>query len=326
MVEINRRAALSTLSALAATGLIADAKAADVAMPPSKAKPNPPIVISKLRKDYADGPYGQIHYRNVKPAASKNLPLLCFHLMPISSVVYDNFLLEIGTDRWALAADMPGYGGSAPPPQPQLENGGHGRPTVTIADYAKAMIQLLDKLGIQKVDLMGYHTGSSVATEVARTIPDRVRRVVMISAAVFNAQEVAAYEKWFEPTPIFKDFLREKLSDNGAMRYNFRDIPNERRYAQWMMEWLRGYPREHWGHAAVFSYGADMPKYLEELRQPVLLLNPLGDDIPQITRRAGGLLKNPQSKYVELPGWTHGALDGRTVALGKMVRDFLDQA
>ena len=311
MTEISRRGALTALSA--AAGLT-----------PTAARPNPPVVISRIRKDYADGPFGQIHYRNVKPAASTNLPLLCFHVSPISSIVYENFLLEIGDDRWAIAADTPGYGGSAPPPQP--ENWRKEKPDVPMSDYAKAMIQLLDTLGVAQTDLMGEHTGSNIALEVARTIPDRVRRVVLVGAPVFSAEEITAFYKlWFTPPepPIFLDYLKQHLNGYGALRYSFRNVTTEGRFAQFMNEWLRSYPREHWAQSSVTSYAPEFGKNLAGLNQPVLLLNTLNDSIPEQTKRAAKLLKNPQSRYVEIPGWTHGAVDGHAPEMAKMVREFL---
>ena len=142
---------------------------------------------SRLRKAYADGPYGQLHYRYVRPDDPQHIPLLCLHLTPMSGAVYSNWILEMGKDRWAIAPDTPGYGGSEPPPQP-----------VHIPEFAAAMIQLMDQLGIEQFDVMGYHTGSMTSTELARTYADRVRKVVMISAPLFTQEELDAYRlAWY---------------------------------------------------------------------------------------------------------------------------------
>lgn len=150
----------------------------------------------------------------------------------------------------------------------------------------------------------------------------------MISAPVFNEQEIARYQQiWFSPPepPSLRDYLLQRLRSWGSTRYSFRDVPTEERFGQIMIEWIRSYPREHWSHNAVAMYGLEMPGHLSQLKMPILLLNPLADDIPEVTKRAADLLINKQSRYVELPGWTHGALDGRTKDITKMVRDFLDQ-
>jgi hypothetical protein len=93
-----------------------------------------------MRMAYADGPWGQIHYRVVAPTArTSRLPLLCLHASPLSGIVYDQWLPEIGRDRLALAPDTPGYGSSAAPPQPPA-----------IADYAAAMLRFIDELGLRQ--------------------------------------------------------------------------------------------------------------------------------------------------------------------------------
>ena len=48
-----------------------------------------------------------------------------------------------------------------------------------------------------------------IAAEMARTRPDRVRRIVMISAPIFTAAELAAYRAGLaqQPTPLPQAFL-----------------------------------------------------------------------------------------------------------------------
>lgn len=91
------------------------------------------------------------------PGRSARPPLLCLHPSPLSGLVYDRWLVEIGRDRLALAPDTPGYGSSAAPPQPPA-----------IGDYADAMHRFIDEIGLREVDLMGYHTGSLTSVEFAR--------------------------------------------------------------------------------------------------------------------------------------------------------------
>jgi len=319
MTVVSRRVAISALGIGAVLPAIqaSDASAVDSSATTSASE------IPGLRMGYADGPYGQIHYRSVRPKASRNLPVMCFHTSPISSVVYDKFLLELGSDRWAIAVDTPGYGGSAPPPQPA--NWLHTRPTVQIKDYAKAMIALMDQLGIKKINLFGHHTGSSNATEVARTIPDRVQRVVLVSAPVFTPEEVENfYKTWFNPPePLsYPDYLREHLRLWDSRRVALKEVSDER-FVDFVIEWQRSYPRERWSGTAVMVYAAEIARNISELPQPILLLNPLNDDIPVQTKRAAKLPQNPRSRYQELPGWGFGCLDGHAAELTNLVRQFL---
>ena len=48
------------------------------------------------------------------------------------------------------------------------------------------MITFLDSIGLERVDVMGYHTGSLTSADLAMRYPDRIRKVVMISAPIFD--------------------------------------------------------------------------------------------------------------------------------------------
>ena len=167
--RIDRRDLLTGLTGLTGVGAVLAAGPAVAAGAPPRRD-----AARGLRMAYADGPWGQIHYRQVAPARppASGLPLLCLHASPLSSLVYDHWLLEIGRDRIAVAPDTPGYGSSAAPP---------ARPA--IGDYAEAMLRFMDELGLRQVDVMGYHTGALTSVELARRHPERVRHVVQSSFA-----------------------------------------------------------------------------------------------------------------------------------------------
>jgi pimeloyl-ACP methyl ester carboxylesterase len=125
-----------------------------------------------LRRMYVDCRYGQLHLRSAfasNGGFDELTPLVCLHQSPMSSRVFEGFLRLMGNDRSAYAPDTPGFGASdAPASQPG------------VADYAAAIGDALDHLRLRKVDLLGYHDGSSIAAELATTRPEQVRRVVMI--------------------------------------------------------------------------------------------------------------------------------------------------
>ncbi len=266
---------------------------------------------ARVRRHYVDGRHGQVHLRSARPAAeSGRRPLLCFHLSPVSGVVYESLLAELGRDRLAVAPDTPGYGASDAPPGPP-----------TIADYAAAMGDVLDALAIRECDVLGYHTGSKIAVELALARPAAVRHLVLVGAPVYTAAELAAMRAQHEPplTP----------SEDGAHLLGpWRAVMNWRGPGQTLGMIMRSFPdalrgAEHrgWGHLAAFAYS--YAERLPQVTQPVLVLNPR-DDLWEYTPRVAPYLAN--GRVVNLPHWGHGFLDAHTAEAARLVRRFVDHA
>lgn len=77
-----------------------------------------------------------------------------------------------GYHGWnVLALDLPGHGRSEGPPQ------------ASIAGMAEWIFQILDALGISKVNLVGHSMGTLVALECAARQPERVERIALIATA-----------------------------------------------------------------------------------------------------------------------------------------------
>lgn len=262
-----------------------------------------------VRRGYADGLDGQIHYRYAGDRNSAEVPLMCLHASPLSGILYDYWLAEMGKDRFAVAPDTPGYGGSDTPPEPPL-----------IGDLADAMIAFMDSMDLQTVDVMGYHTGSFTSADLAMRYPDRIRKVVMISAPIFDQAIIDDYSgRIYDPPPAFPDVLAgmaESLRENP--RGMFRDVPSDERYADISIERLRHYRTGNWGFRAAFAY--DLTETLPQVNQPILVLNP-EDDLWEQTPRAMPYIKN--GRIHDLPGWTHGAIDTHTAEIAEVVRAFL---
>jgi pimeloyl-ACP methyl ester carboxylesterase len=298
--HVSRRACmLGTAAALAAP--VMDVFAAEAETP-------------TMKRGYVDGPYGQIHYRIVRPARSGKLPLMCLHASPLSSLVYDNWIREIGKDRIAVAPDTPGYGGSDTPPRP-----------VEIADFATAMIRFMDEMKFRVVDVMGYHTGSLTSVELARRHPDRIRKVVIISAPNWTDEERAASRARVSvPAQSYEAMLESALDGYRKQGKGlFRDMPDEQ-YFDVQIERMRHYRTSNWGFRAAYNY--DTLAAMQEVRQPLLVLNP-EDDVYDKTRRVqplidSGRLRN--ARIHDFPGWTHGHMDVHTVEMADVVRKFLD--
>ena len=72
------------------------------------------------------------------------------------------------TERELIAFDPPGAGLSQRPRGP-----------CGCASWPRVVRELLDALGLERVDVLGYSFGGGLAQELARRAPDRVRRLVL---------------------------------------------------------------------------------------------------------------------------------------------------
>ena len=75
-------------------------------------------------------------------------------------------------DRELIAFDPPGAGLSQRPRLPLRMSG-----------LARVVSALLDTLGLERVDVLGYSFGGALAQELAHRAPDRVRRLVLCATA-----------------------------------------------------------------------------------------------------------------------------------------------
>ena len=141
----------------------------------------------RVRRGYFESRYGQLHVHNAIPPGGgfeEGTPLLCLHKSPLSGRSFERFLALAGRDRSVYAPDLPGFGDSDPPTS---------RPA--IVDYAAAVGDFIETMRFRQIDLLGYHTGSLIAAELAITRPKQVRRLVLISVPLLTEPEREAAKR-----------------------------------------------------------------------------------------------------------------------------------
>ena len=125
--------------------------------------------------------------------AGSGPPVVLLHESPRSSAAFIPMIEALAERFTVIAPDTPGYGGSDPLAlhRPQ------------IPDYADALGEVLDALGLGRVALFGRHTGAAIAIEFANLYPERVSGVVLDGCPAFTPEEmeelVASYLPPFRP-------------------------------------------------------------------------------------------------------------------------------
>lgn len=119
---------------------------------------------------------GGIATMSAGPESEKDAapPLVLLHGIGSNARSFTALIEALASTRRVLAWDAPGYGGSLPLALdwPRAD------------DYADTLADLLDRLAIGRIDLLGHSLGALVAGAFAARRPDRVRRLVLASPAL----------------------------------------------------------------------------------------------------------------------------------------------
>ena len=243
--------------------------------------PENPSVTRRI----VDTRLGQVHVRSKQGVGR---PLVMLHMTPRSSRMFD--AAQRMLKRPVHAPDRPGYGFSDPP----------SKEVPTLADYAASVLDTVDALGLEdEFDVLGMHTGSLEAIELAHLAPRRVGRCAVVALPLFTAIERREMSKIFTAMRVRPTEDGSHLIDAWQARLQFREPPFDladvqRRLVDYL---LAPWPGQ--AYAAVFSYDAEAR--VRSLPVPLTVFSP-DDDIAAVTRRS-----RPQvpagTAWVELPGF-----------------------
>ena len=269
-----------------------------------------------LKRQYVNCRFGQLHLQVAEPKdrakAVKN-PIMCMHPSPASGRYYLDLIRGLGTDRFALAADTPGYGESDRPPNT----------TALMEGYSGAFADALENLGYgksgRKIDLLGYHTGCIIAVDLAIRRPDLIRKLCLVAVPYYDTAErqqklLTGIDRFtYDDEPDHVVEMRNstvKKRAKGVTREQAVDI---------FLERMKPGDKEWWAYTAVFGY--DSKTQFAKITQPTALLNPHGV-LYKETLAAAPVI--PGAKLVDLPELDHGVFSVGSHIIAREARKFLD--
>jgi len=226
--------------------------------------------------------FGQMHLRSKE---ANGVPLVLLHMSPRSGAMWES--LQERLERPSHAPDRLGYGFSDAPPW-----------ALTLEQYAQSTVDTLKAAEIQgPVDLLGIHTGSMEAIEVAHQLGSQVRHVIAVGMPLFSAEEQQRQLEKYSEQPLKP--VTEGGHVLGAWRggFAFRQPPYDlgdvhRRFVEHVLAASPGA-----AFRAVCGYAVE--KKLKSLKAPLTVFAP-HDDIIEQTQRVKPLLK-ADAQYVDLP-------------------------
>jgi pimeloyl-ACP methyl ester carboxylesterase len=226
--------------------------------------------------------FGQLHLRSHD---GRGVPLVLLHNSPRSGAMWE--ALQEKVERPTHAPDRLGYGFSDAPPW-----------ALSLEQYAQATVDGLKAAGMQgQIDLLGVHTGSIEAIEIAHLLGSQVRRVVAVGMPLFTPEEQQRQFEKYSEQPL------RPATEGGhvlgawrgglALRHAPYDLGEAHR--RFIEHVLAANP----GAAFRAACGYPIDNKLKSLKIPLTVFAP-HDDIIEQTLRVKPLLK-PSATYVDLP-------------------------
>ncbi len=220
-------------------------------------------------------------------------PLLLLHGGIVGGEIFAAIAPELATGRRVIVPDLQGHGRTAHIDRPL-------RPE----DLADDVAALLEHLGLEHADVMGYSLGGEVAWRVAIQHPVRVRRLVVISASCRRSGS-------------FPEVVAMMDQMSAAMAPMMEQSPYYRHYAQVAprpQDWA-----DHVGRTAdMLKVDFDWTDEVAVIEAPTMLVfadsdSVMPDHVAELFRLRGGGLRDagwdgsaqPAARLAVLPGRTH---------------------
>jgi len=135
-------------------------------------------------------------------------PLVLLHGGLMHSGLFGPVLDMLAKDHKVITPDLQGHGRTADIDRP-----------IDTRFMADDLAALLDHLGIDKADVVGYSMGGGAALQLAVRHPDKIRRLVLVSANVRRdaipaemlaqqGQVNAAAAEFMKETPMYQEYAR----------------------------------------------------------------------------------------------------------------------
>jgi poly(3-hydroxyalkanoate) depolymerase len=257
---------------------------------------------------------GQLLRVAVRHGAPGRVPLLLINGIGASLELLEPFVDALDESIGVIRFDVPGVGGSAPPPGPYRFTG-----------LCKTIAGLLTVLGHDRADVLGISWGGGVAQHFAVFQRARCRRLVLVSTAT-GALMVPA-----RPSVLLRMITPRRYTDRGYLERIAPDLyggsarDHADRVAAAMHSDNRVGPNRGYLYQLAAGAGWTSVPFLPLLRQPTLIMS--GDDDPIIPLANARLMHwlIRQSRLYVYPGG-HLGLVTDAVRLAPVIGRFLAAA
>ncbi|ASK88853.1 alpha/beta hydrolase [Sphingorhabdus sp. SMR4y] len=148
----------------------------------------------------SNGNKRRVHYR----LSGSGPVLLMVHQSPRSSKEYEPLMRKWGQYFTCIAPDTPGFGQSDPLP---------GAPEIN--EYADALIEFLDALGVRKCAAYGFHSGGIILVTAVKRHANHFTALAIGGYAIWTPEEMQLFSEQYLP-----EFHPSKYGEHLAWLWN----------------------------------------------------------------------------------------------------------
>ena len=130
-----------------------------------------------------------VHYRDQGPRTDA-APIVLLHGTSASLHTWEGWVQALRGERRVISLDLPAFGLTGP------FAGTYAGQTYTGEHYARFVLDLLDRLGVQRFVVAGNSLGGEVAWRIAAEAPQRVAALVLVDASGYQFEPGAIPLGW----------------------------------------------------------------------------------------------------------------------------------
>jgi pimeloyl-ACP methyl ester carboxylesterase len=264
---------------------------------------------SRIERSFVQTKRARIHVAMIGSGET----LLLLHQTPRSWDEFRDTLPLLGQHYRAIAMDTVGFGDSDALPAGED----------SIESWAACAFDLLDELGVASAALVGHHTGSAVAIEMAAARPERIRALVLSAPPYVDADRraaVAGKTKMIDQATPGSD--GRHLLELWQMRQPFYPADDTELLDRFMVDALKAGRLAAEGHRIVNRYV--METRLPLVRCPTLVISPTADPHAYpVAKRVAGAIAG--ASLTEIPGGMVPLPDQMPEAFASTTLSFLDR-
>jgi len=238
----------------------------------------------------------------------KGEPVMLLHGAFMTITGWNDWVNELAKTRKVIAVEMQGHGRT-----------GDIKREMSFENLSDDVAGLLDHLKIERADIIGYSLGGGVAMQTAIRHPEKVRKVVSISA-------VLRRDGWVKEGVDALAGLTAEVFKGSPMEAEYRRLsPTPNEFPAFVKHVIST-------AAKPYDFGADK---LKATKAPMFFIHGDADGvridhIAEMYRLKGGgnihgdMQPRPASRLAILPGTTHVTLMNHRQTIVPMINDFLD--